>query len=216
MARDFGTTRGQLYTQAQATSYGLGSRGAGGGSARASRAGGRSGRRGRRRRGRRGQRRESSGRLPLRVQGSWRLQGGSGCRLLAPGSDWLPGRSSIGRDELVVRLGVALRVLRAVGILIPWSGGPPRPPDKLLAGAHGLAVHRRPHPAAEYLLLPPARLRARHRRWRQPTVRPYGGQVGSCRLVDGIGFTVAEVCGIPDGRDGERRRRVCFTRSHRS
>ncbi len=43
-----------------------------------------------------------------------------------------------------------------------------------------------------------------------------GGQVGSCRLVDGIGFTVAEVCGIPDGRDGERRRRVCFTRSHRS
>ena len=46
--------------------------------------------------------------------------------------------------------------------------------------------------------------------------QPYGGQVGSCRLVDGIGFTVAEVCGIPDGRDGERRRRVCFTRSHRS
>jgi len=176
MARDFGTTRGQLYTQAQATSYGLSSRGAGGGSARASRAGGRSGRRGRRRRGRR---RGSRQRLPLRVQGSRRLQGGSGSRLLAPGSDWLPGRSILGRDELVARLGVALRVLRAVGILVPWSGGPPRPPDKLLAGAHGLAVHRRPHPAPKHLLLPPARLRARHGRWRQPTVR--GGQVGSCR-----------------------------------
>ena len=205
MARDFGTTRGQLYTQAQATSYGLGSRGAGGGSARASRAGGR---RGRRRRGRRGRRRGQWPAAAAARQGSrararrhaaagcWR-PGATGCRGGAASGATSSSSDSVSPSESSEQSvssypgPAGRRVHRTnslpVPTVLPFTVAHTLQPGTFCSHQHGCG-HGIGGGANQ----------------------PYGGQVGSCSLVDGIGFTVAEVCGIPDGRDGERRRRVCF------
>ena len=215
MARDFGTTRGQLYTQAQATSYGLGSRGAGGGSrARLTRGRAQWAARAPAARTARAAAREQQ---PAAAAARARVAGG--CRAAAAAGCWRPGATGC-------RGGAASGATSSSSDSVSPSESSEQSVSSY-PGPAGRRVHRTnslPVPTVlpftvAHTLQPSTFCSHQHGCGHGiggGANQPYGGQVGSCRLVDGIGFTVAEVCGIPDGRDGERRRRVCFTRSHRS